>query len=79
MFLNLVGGYTVNDRPHARGEILISGSNVSLGYFKQPEKTAEAFVKDNNGRVWFHTGDIGEMRADGTLKVIGKWKNMPKS
>ena len=43
-----------------------------MGYFKQPEKTAEAFVKDNNGRVWFHTGDIGEMRADGTLKIIGK-------
>jgi long-chain acyl-CoA synthetase len=72
------GGYTVNDRPHPRGEILISGSSVSLGYFKQPEKTAESFVKDTSGKVWFHTGDIGEIRTDGTLKVIDRKKDLVK-
>ena len=45
---------------------------MSLGYFNQPDKTAEAFIKDDIGTIWFHSGDIGEIRADGTLKVIGK-------
>ena len=66
----LSGGYTVYDKPNPRGEIAIGGNNVSLGYFKQPEKTAEVFVVEN-GRRWFYTGDIGEMESDGSLKIVG--------
>lgn len=45
---------------------------MTLGYYKNPEKTAESFEVDRNGQRWFHTGDIGELHPDGCLKIIGK-------
>ncbi|VDM44287.1 unnamed protein product, partial [Toxocara canis] len=70
------GGYTpLNDPP--QGEILVSGPNVSPGYWKQPEKTAEDFVMINGVR-YFATGDIGEMREDGSLLIIDRKKDLVK-
>ena len=71
MFFAVQGNYTIRDKPHPRGEILIGGPNVTLGYFKNPGKTAEDFEVDRNGQRWFHTGDIGEFHSDGCLKIIG--------
>ena len=68
-----LGGYTVNDQPHPRGEIVISGHNVTKGYLHQDEKTREVYKTDSDGKVWFHTGDIGEVMPDGVFKVIGKF------
>jgi long-chain acyl-CoA synthetase len=62
------GDYRINDWPNPRGEIHIGGSNVAVGYFKQPEKTSKAFYEEN-GRRWFRTGDIGEFTQEGFLKV----------
>lgn len=63
------GGYTpFNDPP--QGEVLVSGSNISAGYWKQPEKAAEDFVIIDGVR-YFATGDIGEFREDGSLRIIG--------
>uniref|UniRef100_A0A914RX43 AMP-dependent synthetase/ligase domain-containing protein n=1 Tax=Parascaris equorum TaxID=6256 RepID=A0A914RX43_PAREQ len=68
---SIAGGYTpLNDPP--QGEILVSGPNVSPGYWKQPEKTAEDFITINGVR-YFATGDIGEMREDGSLLIIGTY------
>lgn len=67
-----LGGYTVNDQPHPRGEIVISGHNVTKGYLHQDEKTREVYITDSDGKVWFHTGDIGEVMPDGVFKIIGK-------
>ena len=56
------------------GEILVKGPNVMLGYYKDPEKTAEVMTGD-----YFHTGDIGEVSEDGFLKITDRKKEMFKT
>ncbi|XP_069468719.1 long-chain-fatty-acid--CoA ligase 4 isoform X2 [Ambystoma mexicanum] len=72
------GGYTNQDKPHPRGEIIIGGPNVSLGYFKNEEKTREDFSVDQHGQRWFSTGDIGEFHSDGCLQIIDRKKDLVK-
>ena len=57
---------------HIPGEILTKGPNVMLGYYKNPEATAETI--DQNG--WYHTGDLGTMDEDGNVYINGRSKNM---
>uniref|UniRef100_A0A804HI36 long-chain-fatty-acid--CoA ligase n=1 Tax=Homo sapiens TaxID=9606 RepID=A0A804HI36_HUMAN len=72
------GGYTINDKPNPRGEIVIGGQNISMGYFKNEEKTAEDYSVDENGQRWFCTGDIGEFHPDGCLQIIDRKKDLVK-
>uniref|UniRef100_A0AAX7V3G6 long-chain-fatty-acid--CoA ligase n=1 Tax=Astatotilapia calliptera TaxID=8154 RepID=A0AAX7V3G6_ASTCA len=72
------GGYHSTDKPYPRGEILIGGPNVTMGYYKKDAKNQEDFFVDENGQRWFSTGDIGEFQEDGCLKIIDRKKDLVK-
>ncbi|MFE6714141.1 AMP-binding protein [Streptomyces sp. NPDC057695] len=54
------------------GELCTRGYSVMLGYWEEPEKTAEAI---DTGR-WMHTGDLAVMRDDGYVQIVGRIKDM---
>ena len=57
------------------GEILVKGPNVTQGYFKHPELTAEAFTSDG----WFKTGDVGLFADSKFLKITDRKKDIFKT
>ncbi|MDP1647530.1 MAG: AMP-binding protein [Rubrivivax sp.] len=57
------------------GEVLIKSPGQFSGYYRQPELTAASFIDDG----FFRTGDLGERRADGMLKITGRAKELFKT
>lgn len=53
------------------GEILVKGSNVMVGYYKEPELTESMFIDG-----WFRTGDLGVFDSHGYIQIMGRSKNM---
>uniref|UniRef100_A0AAY5EGH9 long-chain-fatty-acid--CoA ligase n=1 Tax=Electrophorus electricus TaxID=8005 RepID=A0AAY5EGH9_ELEEL len=73
------GGYTSQDKPLPRGEILIGGPNVALGYYgSEDQKEGGEFWVDEAGQRWFCTGDVGEVHPDGCLQIIDRKKDLVK-
>jgi len=65
----------VQVRLSAEGEVLIKSPGQMVGYYKRPDLDAECFTADG----FFHTGDRGEIRADGLLKLTGRVKELFKT
>ncbi|KAJ2681349.1 medium-chain fatty acid-CoA ligase faa2, partial [Coemansia spiralis] len=65
--------YRATDRPCPRGEITIRGPHTFVGYYREPEKTRDAYDGE-----WLLTGDIGMIRPDGNLQIIDRRKNIVK-
>ncbi|MCO5263789.1 MAG: long-chain fatty acid--CoA ligase [Lentimicrobium sp.] len=57
------------------GEILARGPNIMMGYYKDPELTAQVIDQDG----WFHTGDIGMFEPEGQLRITGRKKEIFKT
>lgn len=68
-------GKGVEVRVSEDGEILIKSPGQMLGYYKRPDLDAECFTEDG----FFRTGDIGERRPDGLLKITGRTKELFKT
>ena len=58
------------------GELCIAGPQVMKGYWNKPEETANVLRRDADGRIWFHTGDIATMDADGFTSIVQRKKDM---
>ncbi len=54
------------------GNIEVKGPNVFIGYWRMPEKTADEFTTD----LWFKTGDVGRIDADGFVTIVGRSKDL---
>ena len=59
---------------HGRGEVLVRGHSISLGYYMMPEKTKEEWEADG----FFHSGDIGQFMNDGSIRIVDRKKNLVK-
>jgi fatty-acyl-CoA synthase len=62
----------VDIRISPEGEIQVKGWNVMRGYHNNPEATAKTFTPDG----WLKTGDLGELTADGRLRMVGRLKDV---
>ena len=73
--MNYFGNNVAEDgTPNPKGEILVRGNSVIVGYYKNREQFDQAVDKDG----WLHSGDIGEIGAMGRLKIIDRAKNIFK-
>jgi long-chain acyl-CoA synthetase len=60
------------------GELLVQGDNVMQGYYLMEDESARVLVEYEDG-VWFHTGDIGTIEADGYIRITDRKKDLLKT
>jgi long-chain acyl-CoA synthetase len=59
----------------ANGELLLRGPTLMDGYWREPQKTAEAMTPDG----WYRSGDMGQIGADGALRIVGRVREQFKT
>ena len=74
----IVDPETLEDMPLSEdGLILFGGTQVMLGYLKDPQKTAEVII-EQEGRRWYKTADKGHLDADGFLTIVDRYSRFAK-
>jgi fatty-acyl-CoA synthase len=58
------------------GEVVISGPNVTPGYWQRPDANADSFTVDADGQRWLHSGDAGMVDDDGCIYIVDRYKDM---
>ena len=58
------------------GEILVAGPQIMKGYWNRPDADADVFITDNDGTRWLRTGDVGQIDADGFIRIVDRLKDM---
>ena len=74
----IINGIIKVDNPDEKGEgeLLISTNTLMMGYYEDEEATKEVIEVAEDGRRWFHSGDIGYVNKDGFIYVTGRIKNV---
>jgi long-chain acyl-CoA synthetase len=62
--------------PEQEGVLCVSGPQVMAGYWGMPEETASVLRRDEDGRLWLHTGDIAVMSRDGYFRLVDRKKDV---
>jgi fatty-acyl-CoA synthase len=58
------------------GEVVISGPNVTPGYWNRPDANRESFTTDAHGYRWLHSGDAGVVDEEGCIYIVDRYKDM---
>jgi len=62
--------------PGVLGEVVISGPNITPGYWKRPDANESSFSFDEHGNRWLHSGDAGTVDEEGCIYVVDRYKDM---
>ena len=74
----IINGIIKVDNPDEKGEgeLVISTNTLMMGYYEDENATNEVIETDENGRRWFHSGDIGRVDNEGFVYITGRIKNV---
>ncbi|PTU25233.1 hypothetical protein P175DRAFT_0451766 [Aspergillus ochraceoroseus IBT 24754] len=61
---------------NTRGELAVTGYLLMKEYWNDPERTSQFMLRDNDGKVWMHTGDEASMSPDGYISITGRIKDL---
>ena len=63
-------------KPGDVGEVVISGPNVTTGYWNRPDANEDSFTIDEHGNRWLHSGDAGTVDDEGCIYIVDRFKDM---
>lgn len=63
-------------KPGEVGEVVISGPNITPGYWKRPDANESSFTVDEYGNRWLHSGDAGKVDEEGCIYIVDRYKDM---